>query len=313
MNKNILLAIHCLAFNHEPYIRDCLEGFVVQKTDFKFVAIVHDDASTDKTADIIREYEAKYPEIIKPIYEIENQYSKRDGSLGKIMSAAIDATGAKYIAMCEGDDYWTDPYKLQKQVELLETHPQYTMCYTDYCTVDHHGNEIEWYNHKFYFNRSYSGDIFRELLQGNYILTLTILYRKDLLRKEKLASSSIDYSLFMNLALLGPCAFLNKKTSCYRIHNCSITQTDPSFVGEASLYAWLDFAHIYLSNKQYQRHSVEHSRICGTITARIISMLRTGGDHSYLAKKFLHQHPMVKKYLLLGLFYRLRHTIIKHL
>ena len=103
-NNAFVVAIKCLAYNHEPYIRECLEGFVMQQTNFRFVAIVHDDASTDKTADIIREYETKYPEIIKPIYETENQYSKHDGSLGRIMDAAIDATRAKYIALCEGDD-----------------------------------------------------------------------------------------------------------------------------------------------------------------------------------------------------------------
>ena len=75
MNKT-LVAIKCTVYNHEPYLRDCLEGFVMQKTNFRFVAIVHDDASTDGSAAIIREYEEKYPDIIKPIYEIENQYRK---------------------------------------------------------------------------------------------------------------------------------------------------------------------------------------------------------------------------------------------
>lgn len=124
----ILVAIKCTVYNHEPYLRDCLEGFVMQKTNFRFVAVVHDDASTDKSAVIIREYAEKYPDIICPIYETENQYSKHDGSLGCIMNAAIDATGAKYVALCEGDDYWTDPYKLQKQVDFLEAHPDFSMC-----------------------------------------------------------------------------------------------------------------------------------------------------------------------------------------
>lgn len=124
-----LVAIHCLVYNHEPYLRDCFEGFVMQKTNFRFVAIVHEDCSTDHSANIIREYEAKYPDIFRPIYETENQWSKHDGSLERIMNAAIDATGAKYIAMCEGDDYWTDPYKLQKQVDFMEAHPEYSMCF----------------------------------------------------------------------------------------------------------------------------------------------------------------------------------------
>ena len=112
--KDITVAIQCAVYNHEPYLRDCFEGFVMQKTNFRFVAIVHEDCSTDHSADIIREYEAKYPNIFRPIYETENQYSKHDGSLERVMNDAIDATGAKYIAMCEGDDYWTDPLKLKK-------------------------------------------------------------------------------------------------------------------------------------------------------------------------------------------------------
>ena len=125
-----LVAIHCLVYNHEPYLRDCLEGFVMQKTNFRFVAIVHEDCSTDHSADIIREYEAKYPDIFRPIYETENQWHKTDGSLRRIMNAAIDATGVKYVALCEGDDYWIDPYKLQKQVDFMESHPK--------CSVSFH-------------------------------------------------------------------------------------------------------------------------------------------------------------------------------
>ena len=135
MENKPLVAIHCLVYNHEPYLYDCLEGFVMQQTNFPFVAIVHDDASTDNSAAIIREYEEKYPDIIKPIYETENQYSKHDGSLGRVMNAAIEATGAKYVAMCEGDDYWTDPLKLQKQVDFMEANPEYSMCF--------HGAEIK--------------------------------------------------------------------------------------------------------------------------------------------------------------------------
>lgn len=124
----ILVAIHCLVYNHEPYLRDCFEGFVMQKTNFRFVAVVHDDVSTDGSAAIIREYAEKFPDIIKPIYETENQWSKRDGSIDRIMEKAVESTGAKYAAMCEGDDYWTDPYKLQKQVDFLESHPDFSMC-----------------------------------------------------------------------------------------------------------------------------------------------------------------------------------------
>lgn len=125
-----LVAIHCLVYNHEPYLRDCFEGFVMQQTNFPFVAIVHDDASTDGSAAIIREYEKKYPKIFKPIYETDNLYQKGGFcAIDKVMNDAINASGAKYVAMCEGDDYWTDPLKLQKQVNFLEKATEYSMCF----------------------------------------------------------------------------------------------------------------------------------------------------------------------------------------
>ena len=123
-----LVAIHCLVYNHEPYLRDCFEGFVMQQTNFPFVAIVHDDASTDNSVEIIREYESKYPHIFKPIYQTKNQYSNPEVSVDCIVNAAIQQIGAKYIALCEGDDYWTDPLKLQKQVDFLEENPEYSFC-----------------------------------------------------------------------------------------------------------------------------------------------------------------------------------------
>lgn len=137
-----LVAIHCITYNHERFLRDALEGFVSQQTDFPYVAIVHEDKSTDGTAAILREYAEKYPDIIKPIFEEENQYSKPDGSLGAVMNAALNATGAKYVAYCEGDDYWTSPEKLQKQFDFLETHPDYTMCCHN--AIGHHvANDAE--------------------------------------------------------------------------------------------------------------------------------------------------------------------------
>ena len=170
-----LVAIKCLVYNHEPYLRDCFEGFVMQQTNFPFVAIVHDDASTDNSAAIIREYEEKYPDIIKPIYEAENQYSKRDGSVGRIMNAAVDATGAKYIAMCEGDDYWTDPLKLQKQVDFMEANPEYGLCYAK---AYRYNEELKKY---IGVKGSARAEVYELSIQGtHHISTPTILMRQSL-------------------------------------------------------------------------------------------------------------------------------------
>lgn len=121
-----LVSIRCTAYNHEKYIAQCLDGFLMQETTFPFEIVIHDDASTDRTANIIREYGKRFPTIICPIYETENQYSKKDGSLRRIMTAHCRG---KYLAMCEGDDYWISPLKLQKQVSFLESHSAYSMVF----------------------------------------------------------------------------------------------------------------------------------------------------------------------------------------
>lgn len=126
-----VVSVISLTYNHAPYIRECLDGFLMQKTDFSFEVIIHDDASTDGTSDIVREYAGKYPDIIKPIIQTENQYSKhRD--FNKILKFCFDRCKGKYIAFCEGDDYWIDPLKLQKQVDFLEKNPEYGMVYSDF-------------------------------------------------------------------------------------------------------------------------------------------------------------------------------------
>ena len=123
--KKIEVSIICLAYNHEKYLRSALQGFVEQITDFGFEVLVHDDASTDTTADIIREYAEKYPDIIKPTFQTENQLSKRV----KILYAfLLPKAQGKYLAFCEGDDFWTDPHKLQKQYDILEEHAECSLC-----------------------------------------------------------------------------------------------------------------------------------------------------------------------------------------
>ena len=124
-NNEPVVSICCITFKHENYIRECLDGFIMQKTTFPFEVIVHDDASPDKTADIIREYEAKYPDIIKPIYQTENQHSKKIKSLWKHVFPRVRG---KYIAICEGDDFWTEPNKLQMQYDFMEANPDYSLC-----------------------------------------------------------------------------------------------------------------------------------------------------------------------------------------
>lgn len=122
-----LVSICCITYNHANLIRGCIEGFLMQKTDFPLEVLIHDDCSTDGTTEIIKEYEKKYPDLIFPLYENVNQYS--NGKAGEIDFFNYKRARGKYIAYCEGDDWWTDPNKLQKQVDFLETHPDYSVCY----------------------------------------------------------------------------------------------------------------------------------------------------------------------------------------
>ena len=125
MQEEIMVTVTCATYNHENYISQALDGILMQKTNFKYEVIVHDDASTDGTAAIVRQYAEKYPDIIRPIYQTENQYSKGI-SIG--MTYLYPNARGKYLAPCEGDDYWIDENKLQKQVDFLESHPEFSLC-----------------------------------------------------------------------------------------------------------------------------------------------------------------------------------------
>ena len=125
MSDNIQVSIICNTYNHERYIRDALNSFLMQKTTYPFEILIHDDASTDGTADVIRAYQSKYPDIVLPIYQEENKYSQGIRISEKYQ---LPRARGKYIAFCEGDDYWIDQYKLQKQYDVMEEHPEIDIC-----------------------------------------------------------------------------------------------------------------------------------------------------------------------------------------
>lgn len=213
--ENPLVSVRCITYNHEPYIAQAIDGFLMQKTDFPFEVIIHDDASTDKTADIIREYERKYPLIIKPIYQTENQYSKRNGSIAKAIDPKLKG---KYIAFCEGDDYWIDPNKLQMQVDFLEKNPEYGMCYTKTkCYIQDRSKYIRPFGKKV---KSFEDLLFN----GNNIPTLTVILKTDLYLKykdeihpQKQNWQMGDYPMWLWFAKNSRIYFFNKLTAVYRV------------------------------------------------------------------------------------------------
>ena len=227
VNNNPILVIQTITYNHARYIRQALEGLVMQRTNFSFVAIVHDDASTDGTADIIREFESLYPDIIKPIYETENQYSKHDGSLGRIMREATDAYSPKYIAMCEGDDYWTDPLKLQKQVDFLESHLDYSMCFHNAVIHYEDGNQEE----RLFSDIETRQYFEKELTSGWLGATASYVFRRSVLLSryftEFVNSTKFivgDYPLLLSCIRSGKIFAISDCMSVYRINPGGWTQ-----------------------------------------------------------------------------------------
>lgn len=176
--KKTLVTVVCFVYNQERFVRQCLEGVLMQKTTFSFKILIYDDASTDRTADIVREYELKYSEIISAVYEAENTYSK-----GRIFERSVELfrkVNTKYIALCDGDDFWIDPNKLQNQVYFLEKHKDFSLCTTAYKSIVEGvvGSEKD-------VILSNKCTVFDSLI-GNYWTILTSVFRVEALLKSDL-------------------------------------------------------------------------------------------------------------------------------
>lgn len=212
-----LVSVRCITYNQQDYIHQSLDGFLMQKTTFPFEVIVHDDASTDKTAEVIRKYEAKFPKIVKPIYETENQYSKHDGSLGRIVNAACKG---KYIALCEGDDYWIDENKLQMQVDFLENNPEYGMCYTNFNIYYQNKTKFD-YNLFSTQSEKFVKDyvsLEQWILKKGYIAPMTWVFRKSLIDNyDSMNSCDGTYVLVAHFMANSKILCLDKTTATYRV------------------------------------------------------------------------------------------------
>lgn len=211
---SVVVSVYCLAYNHEKYIRKTLDGFVNQKTSFDFEVIVHDDASIDNTACIIKEYADKYPNIIKPIFQMENQYSKGISIFNEYILPQMEG---KYIAVCEGDDFWCDENKLQLQVDFLEKHREYMAYVHNSYVLDERAGD------KTYFSvRKRQGSVsLKEIikLRGIY-QTSSLLYRKYLadIRPGNLQSLGGigDFPLALWIRHNGKIWYSNRCMSVYR-------------------------------------------------------------------------------------------------
>lgn len=236
MQEQPKVIVRCLVYNHEPYLRDCLDGFVMQKTNFPFKSVVHDDCSTDGSAAIIREYAEKYPDIIEPIYETENQWSKGSGFLRRVMNDAT-LNRSPYIAYCEGDDYWTDPYKLQKQVDFLDANPEYSMSFTSCAVLNEHGLNVP-LDAKHIEDKEYSST---ELYDRWVVPTASICHREEVLHKKEFVQSlektlNGDIIVVLTAAHYGKVRGMSEATTVYRVHSGGVTYDESRYVDRLRKY-----------------------------------------------------------------------------
>jgi len=216
-----------ITYNHENYIRDAIEGVLMQKTSFPIELVIGEDCSTDNTRAICIEYQQKYPEIIRLLLPEKNLGANKN------FINTLAACKGKYIALCEGDDYWTDPYKLQKQVDFLENNPEYGLVYTDYNRLyQKTGTIIK----NFLQNKKYvieDGVIFDKLMNfQNISQVCTVVFRKNIIyeyfdfnamveRKWQLG----DLPLLLTFAKHSKIKYLNESTATYRVLEESASNT----------------------------------------------------------------------------------------
>lgn len=216
------LTILCVTYNQEKFVRQTLDSFVMQKTNFPFEAIIGDDCSTDGTIEILKEYAEKYPNIIKPIF--------REKNLGAAINS-IDVgmrINSQYVAICEGDDYWTDENKLQKQVDFLDNNPDFSICFhnTRWFFEDGSAPDIIFPSKKQRFDKIVLG--LEDLLKDNFISTNSVLYRWRFNDKEKFQDFYPpdilpgDWFIHLLHAQKGKIGFIDEVMGAYRMNSQGI-------------------------------------------------------------------------------------------
>lgn len=215
------VSIVCISYNQEKFIGQTLESFVVQKTDFPFQVIISDDCSTDNTAQIIKEYAAKYPDIIKPIFR------KKNLGVMKNFIATLSDINTEYLIYNEGDDYFSDPLKIQKQVDFLDKNPDYSICFHP-VTIHYENNERhdEIFPHESYrFSKTELA--LEDLIKRNFMQTNSVMYRWRY-RNKKLYNVfpkdilPCDWYLHLLHAQVGTIGFIDEIMAVYRKHEHGI-------------------------------------------------------------------------------------------
>ena len=224
-----LVSIRCITYNHVNFIRDAIEGFLMQETTFPVEILIHDDASTDGTADIVREYEAQYPQLFMAIYQTENQYSKGNKP-GQFLRPQL----GRYIAICEGDDYWTDAEKLQRQVLFLNDHNDYSAATENSLWVDCFSNT------EYLFGTNVERDItIDEMLEKRPFGTASVLARKVSLHgREAHFKVAGDIGSWCYLAKQGRIKYFPNVSSVYRRGTHGVVMGTPKLLWAMKMEEW---------------------------------------------------------------------------
>lgn len=232
--KHPVVSVHMITYNHEPYIRQAIEGVMMQKTDFEFELVIGEDASTDKTREICFEYQKIYPDKIRVLWWHEN-LRKVNHPAGANGRRTLAHCRGEFIAYCEGDDYWTDPLKLQKQVDVMRKNPSVGLIYTN-CLLLKDNQLLEWDEEstvkyglmdgtRFIFMNVFSKAPYSLLSRESYLPTGSVMYRSSTFLNAKTKYEILDYRLrlgdvpiWLGLAGCADVFGLEDKTNVYRIH-----------------------------------------------------------------------------------------------
>lgn len=223
----MIVSVLCCTYNHSEFIREALDGILMQKTNFPFELIVSDDASTDDTQEIILEYQQRYPQIMKKCI-----LRKENVGIGKNYYEALTQVSGQYLALCDGDDKWLDPYKLQHQVDFLSKHRGYTVCCSSFQqhVVNDPNVEDSIFRVEEYIGSAMplkSGYNFRDLLNCRFVASCTVMFRWQLRNRvpEFLKSyKTIDFPLTLIHAAVGQIKVMNDCVfSQYNVHSGGVT------------------------------------------------------------------------------------------
>ncbi|MFT6986929.1 MAG: glycosyltransferase involved in cell wall biosynthesis [Psychromonas sp.] len=256
--KNIIVSIVCTAYNHEDYIESALFGFLMQETDFAFEILINDDASKDKTPAILLHYQDLYPQIVKPILQSENQYSQGI----KPMQSLYKKAKGKYIALCEGDDYWNDKHKLQKQVAVFTENKKISLCFHPAIELDHVANrENIMCQHYPNSGPVKTADVI--LGRGPFMPTASLMFiNQDIetLTKSYESAPIGDYFVQIFMSSLGEAYYLNDVMSVYRRNavgswtTTSHKQLTDQISHKQSMITAIDKFSYFLANDKHNKH-----------------------------------------------------------